>query len=203
MSRTASAGRSAGRPYGRSALRSRCPPSPNPHQAFGRSHFLRKGVAQPVEDEVARPEHDKGESGHRYKTRFDGHRAGDEEHFLVGDRQVRERVERENPLDAFGRRPVGIDDRRAEEPERQQIGEQVSQVAKVHGQRRQEQRKGQLALEELIGQEGCCELVIKRDEQYGDKMDVKRFLPKVVGHGKPNVVNNIEDKGDSEDDLPF
>ena len=66
-----------------------------------------------------------------------------------------------------------------------------------------EQRKGQLALEELIGQEGCCELVIKRDEQYGDKMDVKRFLPKVVGHGKPNVVNNIEDKGDSEDDLPF
>lgn len=66
-----------------------------------------------------------------------------------------------------------------------------------------EQRKGQLALEELIGQEGYCELVIKRDEQYGDKMDVKKFLPKVGGHSKPNVVNNIEDKDDSSDNIPF
>ena len=45
--------------------------------------------------------------------------------------------------------------------------------------------------------------MIKKDEQYGDKMDVKKFLPKVGGHSKPNVVNNIENKGDSEDDLPF
>ena len=41
-----------------------------------------------------------------------------------------------------------------------------------------EQSKGQKILEELIGQEGHCELVIKKDEQYGDKMDVKKFFQK-------------------------
>lgn len=66
-----------------------------------------------------------------------------------------------------------------------------------------DQRKGQLALEELNWQEGHCELVIKRDEQYGDKMDVKKFLPKVGNHSKPNVVKSVENGDDSEDNLPF
>ena len=39
------------------------------------------------------------------------------------------------------RHPVEIDDRRREEPERQQVREQVADVAKVDGQRRQDQRQ--------------------------------------------------------------
>ena len=66
-----------------------------------------------------------------------------------------------------------------------------------------DETKGQRALEELIGQEGYCELFIKRDEQYGDRMDIRKFLPKGGGYSKPNVERNIENKDDSEDNLPF
>ena len=66
-----------------------------------------------------------------------------------------------------------------------------------------DETKGQRALEELIGQEGYCELFIKRDEQYGDKMDIRKFLSRGVEHSKPNVVRNIENNDDSEDNLPF
>lgn len=59
-----------------------------------------------------------------------------------------------------------------------------------------DQRKGQLALEELNWQEGYCELVIKRDEQYGDRMDIRKFLPKGGGCIKSNVVRSVESKDD-------
>jgi len=38
--------------------------------------------------------------------------------------------------------------------------------------------------------------VIKRDEQYGDKMDVKKFLPKTK-------VDKIVDKIMEEEKIPF
>lgn len=66
-----------------------------------------------------------------------------------------------------------------------------------------EQRKDQLALEELIGQEGYCELVIKRDEQYGDKMDVKNFFPKSITSNGPRVTKSHDNNGDSADNIPF
>jgi len=66
-----------------------------------------------------------------------------------------------------------------------------------------DETKGQRALEELIGQEGYCELFIKRDEQYGDRMDIRKFLPKGGGCIKSNVVRSVESKDDSEDNLPF
>ena len=66
-----------------------------------------------------------------------------------------------------------------------------------------DETKGQRALEELIGQEGYCELFIKRDEQYGDRMDIRKFLSKGVGHSKSNMARNIENNDDFEDNLPF
>lgn len=66
-----------------------------------------------------------------------------------------------------------------------------------------DETKGQRALEKLIGQEGCCELFIKKDEQYGDRMDIRKFLPRGGDHVKPNVVRSVESKDDSEDNLPF
>lgn len=41
-----------------------------------------------------------------------------------------------------------------------------------------EYKQGHQVLEELIGKEGRCELVIKRDEQYGDRTEVKKFIAK-------------------------
>ena len=68
-----------------------------------------------------------------------------EEDLLVGDREVGERVQlqqRRLPLTGLGgsiEKELRIDDRRREEPERQQVRQDVADVAKVHGQRRQHQ----------------------------------------------------------------
>ena len=53
-----------------------------------------------------------------------------------------------------------------------------------------EYKQGHQVLEELIGQEGHCELVIKRDEHYGDKMDIKKFIAKNKKLGGSYIVNN-------------
>lgn len=66
-----------------------------------------------------------------------------------------------------------------------------------------DETKGQRALEKLIAQEGYCELFIKRDEQYGDRMDIRKFLPKVGSSSNSNVAGSVENKDDSEDNLPF
>ena len=61
-----------------------------------------------------------------------------------------------------------------------------------------DETKGKRALEELIGQEDCCELVIKRDEQYGDRMDIKSFLLK-----KHEVKEVLEQIKKEHGDVPF
>ena len=61
-----------------------------------------------------------------------------------------------------------------------------------------DETKGQRALEELIGQEGYCELFIKRDEQYGDRMDIRRFLAKK--HEPKEALEQIKKE---HGDVPF
>lgn len=66
-----------------------------------------------------------------------------------------------------------------------------------------DETKGQRALAELIWKEGYCELFIKRDEQYGDRMEIKKFLPKSVTSSGPRVVKSHDSNDGSEDNLPF
>jgi hypothetical protein len=61
-----------------------------------------------------------------------------------------------------------------------------------------DETKGQRALEGLIGQEGYCELFIKKDEQYGDRMDIRKFLPKK--HEPKEVLEQIKKE---HGDIPF
>jgi hypothetical protein len=70
-----------------------------------------------------------------------------------------------------------------------------------------EYKQGHQVLEELIGKEGRCELVIKRDEQYGDKMDVKKFFPKnkkgSIGSMVAHSAQKVEVGQDENDKIPF
>jgi len=62
-------------------------------------------------------------------------------------------------------------------------------------------------LEELIGKEGHCELVIKRDEQYGDRMEIKKFLVKnknaVVNACPSSDIQRTQQVKNEADELPF
>lgn len=59
-------------------------------------------------------------------------------------------------------------------------------------------KRGVQCLEELIGKEGKCEIVIKRDEKYGDKTDIKRFIP----HRKTQAIK-INEANQEFGDVPF
>ena len=74
-------------------------------------------------------------------------RAWVEEHLLIRDREMKERIQIEEPPE-HGQQLLGdrvpellhrprIDDRRGEEPQRQHVREQIADIAKVHGQGRQ------------------------------------------------------------------
>jgi hypothetical protein len=66
-----------------------------------------------------------------------------------------------------------------------------------------DETKGQRALEELREKEGYCELFIKRDEQYGDRMDIRKFLPKSITLNGPSTVKKHDSNDDSADNIPF
>lgn len=70
-----------------------------------------------------------------------------------------------------------------------------------------EYKQGHPVLEELIGKEGRCELVIKRDEQYGDRIEVKKFLVKnkkgVINALSNGAVQRTEQVEHEADTLPF
>ncbi len=66
----------------------------------------------------------------------------EEQDLLVRHREVRERVEVEEEMELLhARLEPRVDDRRREEPQRQQVRQDVADVAEVHGQRRQDQRQ--------------------------------------------------------------
>src|SRR5258705_3042115 len=93
-------------------------------------HFLRQRVAQPVEDEVAYEERDDRRDGDGKQSIGLPEGTAPEEHLLVRDRQMGERIQVEQP--PYARWSLGnrIDDRRREEPERQEICEKIAHVTK-------------------------------------------------------------------------
>src|SRR5688500_8571816 len=82
-------------------------------------------------------------------------RAVEEQDFLIGDRQVRERVQLQQlRLPYFVARvrrvleqEVRVDDRGREEPERQQVRQDVADVTEVHRQRREQQGEAERQLQ--------------------------------------------------------
>ena len=39
-------------------------------------------------------------------------------------------------------------------------------------------KRGVECLKELVGKEGRCEIIVKHDDRYGSKNEIKKFLPK-------------------------
>jgi len=75
------------------------------------------------------------------------------------------------------------------------------------GQVYKEYKQGHQVLEDLIGKEGRCELVIKRDEQYGDRIEVKKFFVKnkngVANSFSNSAIQRVEQVENEADTLPF
>ena len=82
------------------------------------SHNLHEGIAQPVEQPVAREKDDDGRHAERQQPLPVAERAGEKEDLLIRNHQVRERVEVEQRLVGPDLRLViEIDDGRREEPQ--------------------------------------------------------------------------------------
>src|SRR5579862_2145897 len=107
----------------------------------GFSYGLRKRIPEPIEQPVPRQKQQHGPGAERQQPLPMADRT-EEQNLLIRDREVREGVEVEERLVALHAvLPPRIDDRRREEPQHQDVGEQIPDVAKVHGQRREHQRQ--------------------------------------------------------------
>src|SRR5690606_880980 len=95
---------------------------------------------QPVEQPVTDGAEDDRPRADREQPLPVTERPIEEEDFLIGDREVREGVPVEVPHVLLHHHPR-VDDGRGEEPQRQDVGQDVLDVAKVHRQRCQNQRQ--------------------------------------------------------------
>src|SRR4051794_17915510 len=107
------------------------------------SDRLRKRVAQPVEHPVAREEKWNRRRAEAEQPLPVADRPLEEQNLLIRDRQVRERIGVEQRLELLDvRLEIRIDDRRCKKPQRQQVGENVADVAKVDRQRGESKPQG-------------------------------------------------------------
>ena len=108
----------------------------------GGHHFLRKAVPQPIEDEVPARKTTTDSRPSASQPFPVAERAVEEQHLLIRDR-IRCVIGFRLSSHAHVRRRLlhRVDDRRREKPERQQVAEQVLEIAEVHRQRREEQRQ--------------------------------------------------------------
>src|SRR4029079_12325064 len=103
------------------------------------SDLLRERVAQPVEHEVReQKERDRGHAKRQQPAPV-AERTLEKQYFLIRNGEVRERVQVQEPLAEIGRVLPRVDDRRGKEPQLDHVRQDVSNVAEVDGQRRDEE----------------------------------------------------------------
>src|SRR5688572_18255003 len=105
------------------------------------SYGYRKTIAEPVEQPVGRDEQEQRGDAEGQQPPPVPDRYLEEEDLLVGHREVREGIQIEQPLVLLHvRLEHRIDDRGREEPERQDVGQQIADIAEMDGQRGEDQR---------------------------------------------------------------